>query len=84
LLGRDSDFAADLSQHFGAFSPLPFNAPVDARRIWCPHLVNLADGKTHEGIALLDEVTETWKVPKYGYSRLAPNPSTPFLVKTFP
>src|ERR1700722_9759097 len=66
LLGRDGDFAADLSQHFGAFSPLPFNAPVDAQRIRGPHLINLADGKTHEGIALLDEVTETWKVPKYG------------------
>ena len=84
LLGRDSDFAADLSQHFGAFSPLPFNAPVDAQRIRGPHLVNLADGKTHEGIALLDEVTETWKVPKYGYSRLAPDLSASFPVKTFP
>jgi hypothetical protein len=46
-------------------------------------LVNLADGKIHEGIALLDEVTETWKVPKHGYSRLAPNPSIQSQVKTF-
>jgi hypothetical protein len=49
-------------------------------RIWS----TFAEGKIHEGIALLDEVTETWKVPKYGYSRLAPNLSAPFLVKTFP
>jgi hypothetical protein len=84
LLGRDNDLAADLSQHFGAFSPLPFNAPVDARRIRGPHLVNLADGKIHEGIALLDEVAETRKVPKYGYSTLSPDLSTQSLVKTFP
>jgi hypothetical protein len=45
-LGRDSDFAADLSQHFGAFSPLPFNASVDAQRIRGPHLINLADEKS--------------------------------------
>jgi hypothetical protein len=81
LLGRDRDFAADLSQHF---SPPPFNAPVDARRIRGPHLVNLADGKIHEGIALLDEVAETRKVPKYGYSTLSPNLSTQSQVKTFP
>lgn len=61
LLGRDRDFAADLSQHF---SPPPFNTPVDARRIRGPHLVNLADGKIHEGIALVDEVAETRKVPQ--------------------
>jgi hypothetical protein len=84
LLGRDNDFAADLSQHFGAFSPLPFNAPVDARRIRGPHLVNLADGKIHDGIALLDEVAETRKVPKYGYSTLSPDLSTQSQVKTFP
>jgi hypothetical protein len=36
-LGRDSGLAADLSQHFDAFSPLPFNAPVDAQRICGPH-----------------------------------------------
>ena len=81
LLGRDRDFAADLSQHF---SPPPFNTPVDARRIRGPHLVNLADGKIHEGITLLDEVAETRKVPKYGYSTLSPNLSTQSQVKTFP
>ena len=84
LLGRDREFAADLSQHFGAFSPPPLNAPVDARRIRGPHLVNLADGKIHEGIALLDEVAETRKVPKYGYSTLSPDLSTQSQVKTFP
>ena len=47
LPGRDSDFAADLSQHCGAFSPLPFNAPVDAQRIWRPHLIYLADGEIY-------------------------------------
>jgi hypothetical protein len=83
-LGRGSDFAADLSQHFGAFSPLPFNSPVDAQRIWHPHLTNLADGKIHKGITLLDEVAETWKVPGYGYSTLSPDLSTQSLVKTFP
>jgi hypothetical protein len=79
LLGRDSDFAADLSQHFGAFGPLPFNAPVDAQRIRSQHLINLADGKIHEGIALLDEVAETWMVPT-----LSPDLSTQSPVKTFP
>ena len=83
-LGRDSDFAADLSQHFSAFSPLPFNAPVDAQWIRGPHLVNLADGKILEGTALLDEVAETWKVPGYGYSTLSPNPGTQSPVRTFP
>jgi hypothetical protein len=60
-----------VSQHFGAFNPLPFNAPVDAQRIRGPHLINLADGKIHEGIALLNEVAETWKVPGYGYYVIA-------------
>jgi hypothetical protein len=45
LLGRDGDLAAD---YFGAFSPPPFNAPVDAQRICGPHLINLADGKIHK------------------------------------
>jgi len=45
LLGRDGDLASDLSQHLDAFSPLPFNAPADAQRIWGPHLIDLADEK---------------------------------------
>jgi hypothetical protein len=61
LLGRDGDLAADC---FGAFSPPPFNAPVDAQRRCGPHLINLAGGTICEGIALKDEVAATWKVPR--------------------
>jgi uncharacterized protein YybS (DUF2232 family) len=43
--GRNG-FAADLSQRLNAFSPLPFDAAMDAQGIYGAHWVNLADKLT--------------------------------------
>jgi hypothetical protein len=42
-LGCGADQTADLSQRLNAFSPPPFNAAMDAQRIFGTHQVNLAD-----------------------------------------
>jgi hypothetical protein len=81
-LGPNNNFAVDLSQRINAFSPLSFNAAVDAQRIYGTHLVNLADTLLSEnrGICVLtvNEVAGTWKVPrdndKY-HSRMGQNTS---------
>jgi len=36
-LGPNNNLAVDLSQRINAFSPLPFNAAVDAQRIYGTH-----------------------------------------------
>jgi hypothetical protein len=36
-LGRNNNLAVDLSYRFNAFSPLPFNAAMDAQRIFGTH-----------------------------------------------
>ena len=36
-LGPNNKLAVDLSQRINAFSPLPFNAAVDAQRIYGTH-----------------------------------------------
>jgi len=41
--GLGNDLAEDLSQRLDAFSPLPFNAAMDARPIFRTHWVNLTD-----------------------------------------
>jgi hypothetical protein len=52
-----------------AFSPLPFNAAVDAQGIYGAHKVNLADtllvriGIREICVLSVNEVAETWKVP---------------------
>jgi hypothetical protein len=66
-LGPNNNLAVYLSQRINAFSPLPFNAAVDAQRVYGK--VNLADTLcvriSLRGDLLLsvNEVAETWKVP---------------------
>ena len=67
--GHGDNQAADLSWRLNSFSPLPFNAAMDAQRIYRAHWVNLADapqrenGSSTDGVLPVDEVAETWKVP---------------------
>ena len=55
-LGRNNNLAVECFKRLNAFSPLPFNAPMDDQRIYGTHYVNLAEAllryfvvrRTHE------------------------------------
>jgi hypothetical protein len=52
-LGRSNNLAVEFFKRLNAFSPLPFNAAMDAQGIYGTHYVNLADALQRYFVARL-------------------------------